>query len=154
MVSRRTELDSVCIMLGINTEERTRLRMTQELLSAIPPMLQFVLITGLDRKYVLYSTDDLTFRKSASWVGGSDDDDDDDFFDFGNSMYSDSADSRAKTINSISFTRNRAKITNAQVKRNRKQMLSLKSLILMSYVNQCCLSKQIRLTLILKSSFL
>jgi len=57
-------------------------------------------------------------RKSASWVGGSDDDDDDDFFDFGNSMYSDSADSRAKTINSISFTRNRAKITNAQDYRN------------------------------------
>ena len=61
-------------------------------------------------------------RKSASWVGGSDDDDDDtdDFFAFGDSMYSDSADSRPKTINSISFTRNRAKITNAQVWRSIK----------------------------------
>ena len=68
MVSRRTELDSVCTMLGINTEERTRLRMIQELLFAIPPMLQFVLITGEDRKYILYSTNDL-FLQEVSLMG-------------------------------------------------------------------------------------
>ena len=113
---RRTELGSVCTMPGISTGERIRSGMTQELLSDILQMLPFVLITGLIRKVsVIYNLHTFDYRKSASWVGGSDDDDDDDFFDFGDSMYSDSADSRAKTINSISFTRNRAKITNAQV---------------------------------------
>merc|ERR1711973_847304 len=56
-------------------------------------------------------------RKSAAWSGGSDDDvgDEDDFLDFGDSMYSDSnAATNSRPVNSVSYTRNRAKITNVQ----------------------------------------
>ena len=60
----------------------------------------------------------LKVRKSAAWSGGSDDDvgDEDDFLDFGDSMYSDSnAATNSRPVNSVSYTRNRAKITNVQV---------------------------------------
>ena len=61
-----------------------------------------------------------TSRKSAAWSGGNDgDDEDDQFLTFGDSMYSDSASSRANVQNSVSYTRNRAKITNIQVSDNR-----------------------------------
>jgi len=59
-------------------------------------------------------------RKSAAWSGGNgnsinDQDDEDQFLKFGDSMYSDSgARSRASAQNSVSYTRNRAKITNIQ----------------------------------------
>jgi len=58
-------------------------------------------------------------RKSAAWSGGSDDDKDDEFLDFGDSMYSDSnaassSSSNSRPVNSVSYTRNRAKITNVQ----------------------------------------
>ena len=45
-------------------------------------------------------------------------DGEDDFMDFGDSMYSDSSaakSSAANTLNSVSYTRNRAKITNPKV---------------------------------------
>ena len=61
-------------------------------------------------------------RKSAAWSGGDGDDEDlfedDRFLDFGDSMYSDSAAAagkKATVVNSVSYTRNRAKITNPKV---------------------------------------
>ena len=54
------------------------------------------------------------FRKSAAW-SGRDGDDGDDFLTLGDSMYSDSAVKSSNVLNSVSFTRNRAKITNPKV---------------------------------------
>ena len=107
-------------MPGINTEEKTRSRMIQELLFNIQLMLPSDLITGWEIFYNHPVYIKTTFRKSAAWSGGNgnsinDQDDEDQFLKFGDSMYSDSgARSRASAQNSVSYTRNRAKITNIQ----------------------------------------
>ena len=83
----------------------------------MPQMLPSDLITGKCFAYLTSTKKGIdltqqTFRKSAAWSGS---DMDDDFMTFGDSMYSDSASQTSNVLNSVSFTRNRAKITNPKV---------------------------------------
>merc|ERR1711971_797707 len=57
-------------------------------------------------------------RKSAAWSERDGDDREDDFVTLGDSMYSDSAVKSSNVLNSVSFTRNRAKITNPKIYRD------------------------------------
>ena len=116
-LSKRMGLGSVCTMPGTNIREKMRSQTTPELSSNMPLILLFELITGALIEFYLQKLNILS-RKSAAWSRDSNDD----FLEFGDSMYSDASQGQ-KTVsaaNTVTYGRNRVKITNPKVSENSK----------------------------------